>query len=73
MDPIAKMMILAGSALLLVGLFWDFGTGVLHLGKLPGDIAIKKPGFAFYFPLTTSLLVSLVLTLGFLLYRTLFR
>lgn len=45
------------------GLVWLVGKTGLPLGRLPGDIRIERGGFSFYFPLATSLLVSLGLTL----------
>jgi hypothetical protein len=56
-----------GKALVLVGLVIA-GIGVLMmlglpLGRLPGDIAVRRGNFSFYFPLTTSIVVSIVLTL----------
>jgi hypothetical protein len=41
----------------------------LPLGRLPGDIAVRRGNFGFYFPLTTCIIVSLVLTLLFALFR----
>lgn len=57
-----KKLIIAGCLLIVAGLLWPF-LEKLHLGRLPGDIIIKRDGFRFYFPITTSLLISIVLTL----------
>jgi hypothetical protein len=57
-----KVLILSGLALIAVGLLWFVGER-LGLGRLPGDIVIERPGFRFYFPLMTSLIVSVVLSL----------
>ena len=62
-----------GRALVLVGLVIA-GVGVLMmlglpLGRLPGDIAIRRGNFSFYFPLTTSIVLSLLLTALFALLR----
>jgi hypothetical protein len=43
--------------------------GRIGLGRLPGDIVIEREGFRLYVPITTSLLISAVLTLGFWLFR----
>ena len=59
-----KLLITIGIILLVTGLFWPLITK-LGLGRLPGDIVIKREGFAFYFPLTTMIVVSIVLTLIF--------
>lgn len=62
----AKIMILIGAAVVLIGLlFYFFGDKLSWLGKLPGDIRIEKENFSFYFPLTTCLLISLMVTLIF--------
>jgi hypothetical protein len=56
------LLIAAGLVLLLLGLLWPWLTRI-GLGELPGDIRIQRPGFGFYFPLGSSLLVSVVLSL----------
>jgi hypothetical protein len=59
-----QILVLAGLALaVLGGLIWLAGRFGLPLGHLPGDIRIDRPNFRFYFPLTTCLLASAVLTL----------
>ena len=58
----AKLFILTGVVLLLVGLV-IFAAERFGLGRLPGDIVIEREGFTLYLPLATSLLVSLGLTL----------
>ncbi len=62
MNPISKALIFGGIILITVGIFWQFGSKI-GLGKLPGDIAIEKENFKFYFPITTSILISILLTL----------
>ncbi len=66
---LGKMFILLGIFLIGVGLFLLFGEKIPFLGKLPGDIVIKREKFAFYFPLATSILISLILTLLFNLFK----
>lgn len=65
MNNLGKTLIIIGIFLTLLGtcliLFERFK--IPFLGKLPGDILIKKENFTFYFPLTTSILVSIVLSL----------
>lgn len=62
-----KLLIVAGSALIIAGLLWPW-ISKLGLGRLPGDIVIEREGFSFYFPVTTMILVSAVLTaIGWLL------
>ncbi|MGH8761757.1 MAG: DUF2905 domain-containing protein [Nitrosospira sp.] len=56
-----RLLILLGLVLLLAGLAWPW-LSKLPFGKLPGDIAIERENFSFYFPITTGLLVSLLLS-----------
>ncbi len=65
---IRRILIVAGVILLAAGLLWPF-LGRLGLGRLPGDIAIERDNFRFYFPLATSLVLSIVLSLLFWLFR----
>jgi hypothetical protein len=58
----ARWLIILGVVLILAGLLWPWLTR-LGLGRLPGDIVIERDGFRFYFPLTTSILISIVLSL----------
>jgi len=63
MQEIGKALFVIGLGLAAAGFFlWKIG-GRLPLGKLPGDIAIHKENFSFYFPLTTCIIISVVLTL----------
>ncbi|HCU67728.1 MAG TPA: DUF2905 domain-containing protein [Desulfomicrobium sp.] len=57
-----RTIILIGLVILAVGLAWPL-IAKLPLGRLPGDIVIDRPGFKFFFPLTTGILVSIVLSL----------
>jgi hypothetical protein len=57
-----RILIGLGLALLIVGVLWPW-LGKLGLGRLPGDIRIERGGLGFYFPLTTGLLVSAVVSL----------
>jgi hypothetical protein len=60
MTLVPKILIGSGFLLILLGLAWHFGGKFLPLGRLPGDIAIEKENFRFYFPIATSLLISLI-------------
>ena len=74
LSTIGKWLIVAGLVLALVGAgLWLVGKTGLPLGRLPGDIRIERPGFSFYFPLTSSILVSVVLTVLISLVARLFR
>ena len=65
MNEMAKILILFGGILIFTGLVLLLFGKIPGIGKLPGDIMIKKENFTFYFPLATSLLISLVLSLIF--------
>ena len=66
---LAKTFIVLGAVLILVGVVLSFAGKIPWLGRLPGDIAIKRENFSFYFPLTTCLLLSALLSLVFFLWR----
>ncbi len=73
MDPfsgVGKLLILLGALLILVGAVLVLADKLPWLGRFPGDIYIQRPNFTFYFPLTTSILLSVVLSLVlYLLFR----
>jgi len=66
---LGKMLILLGLVIAGVGLLFTLGGKIPWIGRLPGDIYIKRKNFTFYFPLATSLLISIILTLLFMLFR----
>jgi len=61
---IRKLLIVAGTVLLLAGLLWPW-LSRLGLGRLPGDIVIERQNVHIYIPIVTSLLISVVLSLIF--------
>jgi hypothetical protein len=69
MSGIGKMFIILGILLVIVGLGFIFVDKIPYIGRLPGDIYIKREKFSFYFPLTTSIIISLILTLLFSIFR----
>ena len=69
MPSLGKWLIAAGLVLALAGVVIGFLPRVPWLGRLPGDIYIKKENFSFYFPLATCLGVSLVVSLLLRLFR----
>lgn len=58
----SRTLIIFGLVLVAAGLLWPW-LGKLGLGRLPGDISIERPTYSFYFPLMTSLVISVVLSL----------
>ena len=67
--PLGKMLILLGVFVILVGLFLLFGEKIPWIGRLPGDIIIRRKNFTLYFPIVTSIIISIILTLLFTLLR----
>jgi hypothetical protein len=66
---LGKFLILLGVFIILIGLLLLVGEKIPWIGRLPGDILIKKEKFTFYFPIATSILISIILTLLFTLFR----
>jgi heme/copper-type cytochrome/quinol oxidase subunit 4 len=61
-STIPKMLVYAGIVLIILGLiYWLFQGKLSWLGRLPGDIRVEKENFSFYAPITTMILLSLVL------------
>lgn len=58
-----RTLMVVGGIIFLAGLIWTFGGRLFGAGRLPGDIVYQKGNFTFYFPLATSILLSLGLTL----------
>jgi hypothetical protein len=63
-----RTLIIIGVLIALVGVLWK-PLSMLPLFRLPGDFVIDRPGFKFFFPLTTMILVSLVVSLILWLFR----
>jgi hypothetical protein len=63
----AKFLIIAGILLVAAGMIIHFFPGIPQPGKLPGDIVIERGNFKMYLPITTSILVSLLISLIFFL------
>lgn len=62
-----KFLIITGIIILIAGLVIQFSDKIPYLGKLPGDIRIERENFTFYFPITTSILLSLLLSIVLML------
>ena len=69
MAPLAKSLILIGLAIAAFGAMLWFVSGVPLLGRLPGDIYIRRGNFTFYFPVVTCILISIAVSLIFALLR----
>ncbi len=63
LDALGKLLIGIGLLLVVVGSVLVLGGRVPWFGRLPGDIYVERGNWSFYFPLTTSLLISVVLSL----------
>ena len=61
-----RFLIIAGLLIAALGALVHWG---LPIGRLPGDIIVRRGGFTFYFPIVTGIIVSLVLTVLFSLFR----
>jgi membrane protein implicated in regulation of membrane protease activity len=71
MDGLGKWLVVGGIALILLGLLAQ--TGLLGwFGRLPGDLRVERPGFTFYFPLTTMVVVSVLLSIVLQIVRRFF-
>jgi hypothetical protein len=65
---LGRMLMLAGVVLFVIGAAFTL-LGRTPLGRLPGDVVVQRPGFTFYFPIVTSILLSLILSGIFWLLR----
>jgi uncharacterized membrane-anchored protein YitT (DUF2179 family) len=63
MSDLGKILLIVGAVIIVAGLVLVFANHIPFLGKLPGDIVIKKENFTFYFPVVTMIIVSVVLTI----------
>jgi hypothetical protein len=62
-NGMGRILIVIGLVVAVVGLVMVFAGKLPFLGKLPGDFVFRGKNFSFYFPLTTSILISVILTL----------
>jgi len=69
MTEIGKLLLILGIILSIMGLIFIFGSKVPGLGRLPGDIFIKKGDITFFFPIVTCILISIIVTLILFLFR----
>jgi len=68
MNEIGRLLLVLGIILVVVGVVFIFADKIPLVGRLPGDILVKKKNFSFYFPLATCILLSLLLTVIFNLF-----
>jgi len=69
MAGLGKTLIFLGIVIILIGLGLLFAHKIPYVGRLPGDIYVKKDNFTFYFPLGTCIVISIVFSLIFWLFR----
>jgi len=69
MAEIGKLLLILGIILSIMGLIFIFGSKVPGLGRLPGNIFIKKENVTFFFPIVTCILISIIVTLILSLFR----
>lgn len=67
MSDLAKILIFFGAVLVVIGVVLLVFQRIPFLGRLPGDIIIKRDNFTFYFPITTSIVLSIILSIIFYL------
>ncbi len=63
LNGLGKLLMLCGGILIIVGALFIFAAKIPWLGRLPGDIYVQRPNFTLFFPLTTSILISVILSL----------
>jgi hypothetical protein len=68
MEPMNRLLVGLGLLIAVVGLLWPWFSK-LPLGRLPGDIVVDRPGFRFFAPFTTMIIVSVVVSLLLWLFR----
>jgi hypothetical protein len=63
LPSLGKILLILGAIIIVLGLLFLFSQHIPFLGKLPGDIIIKKDGGSFYLPIVTCIIISIVLTI----------
>lgn len=71
MQGLGRAFVIAGLALVVIGLLLSLGPPISWLGRLPGDLRIERPGLRIYLPITTCLLLSLALSAALWLFSKL--
>lgn len=62
-NALGKTLVIIGIVLIIAGGLLMFGGKIPFIGKMPGDISIQKKNFGFYFPITTCIIISIILSL----------
>ena len=62
MQTMGRVVVLVGGFVVLIGIVMMFSDKIPFLGKLPGDISIKRDNFQLYFPITTSIVLSILVS-----------
>lgn len=70
MNSLAKILIIAGIVLVVAGVLVKYAGHIPWLGRLPGDILIKREKFTFYFPLASSIVISIILSIILWIFRS---
>ncbi len=69
MQELGRLLVIAGAAMVLLGLGLWSGIGPGWLGRMPGDIRIERGGSGFYFPIVTCIVISVIVSLLMSLFR----
>jgi hypothetical protein len=69
MGDLGRGLMVLGGVLLVVGAVLSFGARIPWLGRLPGDIVIERENFRLYFPIATSILISVILSIIAMAFR----
>ena len=69
MNDMGRLLLLIGIFMVIAGLVLIFLPKIPFIGRLPGDFVIKRGNFTFYFPLATSIILSIILTIIFSIFR----
>jgi hypothetical protein len=69
MPSLGKSLIVIGLVIALIGVILTLAGKIPWLGRLPGDIYVKRENFTFYFPLATSIIISIILSFILWLFR----
>ncbi len=69
MEGLGKSLIIIGMIIIMIGVIISLSSKIPFIGRLPGDIFIKRDNFTFYFPLATSIIISIIISLIMYIFR----